>query len=1233
MHLQKITYNGFKSFADKTVILLEKGMTAIVGPNGCGKSNIADGIRWVLGEQSAKALRGNKMQDVIFEGSAHRKAHNFCEVVLLFTDCEKELGTDFHQVEISRKVTREGSSDYRINGKASRLKDIQRLFMDTGVGQASYSFMAQGQITQIIDANPAERRQIFEEAAGITRYKAQRKEALNKLSLVDQNLSRVTDVVEEVNRQISSLKRQVTKALRYQRIEFRLTHLDLAHHAFQYGEIATAIKGQKERQKLLSIDLNTLQEELKENESSLETKKKERTESSDSLQQNQQNIFELRSQKGDSENQVDLYKNRIQDHQKQLVTLAQEEQALSQEHNQLEEKAQNEADTKQTQLNLLQDSDANLQEKNQLHNHIQAKLQEQQKQIRQTKQDILVIESTLTRLRANCTRYQVDLKSYQVKHAGLTEKVALFRNTAETASATSEKTRQIKENRANEKAQQEETLETLKREAKQLRTDFREQQIRIQEKERAFASLSAQKSTLQKLQDRFEGFGEGAKAILSGKLKQISAQDIQPLSKSLQVPPTHLTALETLLGEALDTLVFSEQQAALTTIDQLTTRKLGKAYLKIPFSPSSPSDKRTLPNYLHPVSEIVGIDPKQDAELLQNIFYKSYFANNLQDFLTFWQDHPSFDFIWVATPQGELLDCRGILYGGKDTGENHSFLHREKDIHDLSEKAKALHSDLQKQHQNSKTIQHHIDQKEQQIEQQQQRFSETSQELSQLLAEERSLQQEIEINQKRANQSQSELEKFESTHQKTQEQMHQAENALQEAESNIAEKRTLIIEQEERLQKIEQEREQYQEGFTQARLALAEKKQQLAFIDRNLSAIQQKKKEIQSRRERTEMEKEQAQQNILEFSKNILEHQNRSEQLQRTLSNALESLQIQTESLKKLENSIQENEQTLHKLLEKRRDLDRQHSQQEMELSKNQSQLHFLSQTVRNQYHLELDALDWKTRLWKADEKFQQKISLDELEETEPLTLKTREAPRDPTPEDLQNMDKTDWHSIQQEVQLLRQRLQSIGSVNLGAIEEYSTLKERYQFLKNQSDDLWKAKDELLLAIDEINQTSRTLFEDTFTQIRKNFSHTFDALFGGGQADLKLLDDNDILDSGIEIIASPPGTRLKNLILLSGGQKTMTALSLLFAIYMVKPSPFCVLDELDAPLDDANIGRFTQMLRQFLSFSQFLIITHNKRTISAADSIYGATMQEKGVTDLISLKFDAVLENKETTAI
>jgi chromosome segregation protein len=313
------------------------------------------------------------------------------------------------------------------------------------------------------------------------------------------------------------------------------------------------------------------------------------------------------------------------------------------------------------------------------------------------------------------------------------------------------------------------------------------------------------------------------------------------------------------------------------------------------------------------------------------------------------------------------------------------------------------------------------------------------------------------------------------------------------------------------------------------------------------------------------------------------------------------------------------------------RELDGELSKIEVRVAQLQSKRDFLVEKVQGDYGLGIGGIDWKKELWEADREFK-RVNLDEIEEGETIEAEPKEAERDPFPAELEPYESTDWGPIQREIKELRERLGSMGPVNLVAIEEYADLRQRYNFLKEQSDDLWQSKDELVKAIDELNETSQTLFADTFAQIRKNFEYTYDQLTGGGFADLELADTDDPLDSGIEITARPPGTRLKSLSLLSGGQKTMTAVALLFAIYMVKPSPFCVLDELDAPLDDANIGRFTDMLKQFTKFSQFLIITHNKRTIAAADAIFGVTMPEKGVSKLLSMRLNQATGRAETEA-
>ena len=432
MYLREIVISGFKSFADRTRFDLSKGMTAVVGPNGCGKSNIVDAIRWVLGEQSAKALRGASMQDVIFEGTDKRKALPTCEVALTFTDCESEMGTQFNEVEISRRVTRDGGSDYYINGKVSRLKDIQRLFANTGVGRVSYSFMLQGQIDQILSTNPAERRTIFEEAAGITLYKAQRKEALNKFALVDANLARVTDVIEEVSRQIGSLKRQASKALRYQRLNHRLTHLDLAFSAYRYADLNASVSAAEKRASQLRQQVEAHAESLASDESILTEKKVARAELAHTMEELQQRVYALRSEKENAENQAELsvvrakdFEGRIAEYQKEITDLEKQKQALT-------ERAQSETENKQMQLGVVDDSDRIFRDRNNELIAAQERLGEMEAELQNRRQQVLHAENRINRARSRCTTLEVDLKTYQVKHTALTESILSLKEEAKT---------------------------------------------------------------------------------------------------------------------------------------------------------------------------------------------------------------------------------------------------------------------------------------------------------------------------------------------------------------------------------------------------------------------------------------------------------------------------------------------------------------------------------------------------------------------------------------------------------------------------------------------------------------------------------------------------------------------------------------------------------------------------------------------------------------------------------
>ena len=423
MYLKRIKINGFKSFADETTISLTDGITCIVGPNGCGKSNIVDAIRWVLGEQSAKALRGGKMQDVIFQGTETRKPLQFCEVSLLFSDCEKQLGTNFNEVEITRKVSRDGGSDYFINGKAGRLKDIQSLFMDTGIGRVSYSFMVQGQIDQILSSNPGERRAIFEEAAGITKYKTQRREALNKLALVDQNLARATDRIEEISRQIGTLKRQASKALRYKRLSHRLRHLDLALNAKSYAEQSAELARDAESLKEVSAQIFSLTQRLAESEESLSAMRSQRAAMLAELETMRQNAAETRSAKEQAQRSSEFAQVRKKDLEERLSQISKELETLREQLSALEGKAKGDAEVKQMQLELVMADDEVFKQQAGELTQIEESIREAESALSRAKQDALVNDGTITRLRSNCTTLELDLKSYQVRHAALSDSI------------------------------------------------------------------------------------------------------------------------------------------------------------------------------------------------------------------------------------------------------------------------------------------------------------------------------------------------------------------------------------------------------------------------------------------------------------------------------------------------------------------------------------------------------------------------------------------------------------------------------------------------------------------------------------------------------------------------------------------------------------------------------------------------------------------------------------------
>ena len=1226
MYLKALKLHGFKSFADPTTLHFEPGVTAVVGPNGCGKSNIADSIRWVLGEQSAKALRGGKMQDVIFEGADTRRAAQMCEVSLLLTECEKQLGSEFHEIEVTRRVHRDGQGEYLFNGQPCRLKDIHKLFMDTGVGRTSYSIMAQGQIDQVLSSKPEERRAVFEEAAGITKYKSQRREAMGKLALTDQNLARVADVVGEVSRQIGSLKRQAAKAMRYKRLAHRLRHLSLAWSALQHGKLTEALAALESKLAGLRAEADRRRSALEGQQSGLESRKLDRSRLNQRVQDAQQAVFDLKSRKDHAENAANLAQIRRAGLADRLEgtrdTLGELEMQLREVAAQVDTGSQD----KQMQLGLLGSSDAVYQQHNRELAVSEGELGKLDRDLQQAKFELLQFVSAVARLRTESSGHEVDQKTSIHRHEAL---AADHRQAAELAASAARGAQEAL-------AKLEEALagRTLTSEAAaqaqqsvvDLTKEFRELQRKVQEVDRQMAQRGARLRLLQQLQERWEGFGEGAKAVLQGRLEgALAGSKVTAVSQGIEVRPEFGRAIEALLGSAAEAIEVSDLATARRIFAQLEQEQIGSVVLRIAELGAGGPPAPELPAGLHPATTALArIDDSHPARAL---LAACYIADDLGAFLDYWRAHPEFAFLSVATRKGDVVDRRGIVSGGHSNSRKQANGIVQREI-DLRETAKAL-ADDQRQHDDLRTqgeaLNARIASAEQSLEERRAAVMSSTQGLAAAQAEERSARRGAEESAARARRMEQELVSLEQARLEAQARWEKARAGLLQSESAAAAQRKRIEEVEGRLAAVRAERDAKREVLAQARLDLAERRQKVEVLDRGLGEMQRRREQIGELLVERHQEIEAWTGQIAELEGEEEAQRSNSGRIGETLVVAQEQVERIRLDLVGVESEIGSLEAAQSAL---RQESDAAHdelSAHEVRQAETRQRGVFLGEDVSREFQADIAAISWREMIWRADDEPAglKTLDLDEEDDAEPVVRRTRKKrPENPGEADLAALEATDWEATKAEVDALRQRMGGMGAVNLVAIEEYSELKQRHDFLRSQSDDLTGARAELIAAIDEINQTSQRQFEVTFAQIRKNFEYTFQTLFGGGRADIELVQADDVLESGIEIVAQPPGTRLKGISLLSGGQRTLTAVALLFALYLVKPSPFCLLDELDAPLDESNIGRFTELLKKFVKDSQFIIITHNKRTVAAANAIYGITMEERGVSKTVSMRFN-----------
>lgn len=1229
MFLKTITLHGFKSFADLTRLDLQPGVTCIVGPNGCGKSNISDAIRWVLGEQSAKALRGGKMHDVIFQGSENRKSVPFCQVTLVFSECENELGTQYHEVEIARKVTLEGGSDYFLNGKLCRLKDIQSLFMDTGVGQVSYSFLMQGQIDQILSSNPMERRSIFEEAAGITRYKSQRKEALNKLNLVDQNLTRVTDIIDEVGKRMGTLKRQASKAVRYQRLRHRLTHLDIAWNAYQYHNLNSESSGIKKRFSDAEAQLQATREAVESLNKELAQRKVVKGDIFQTVEELRSKIYSLRSARENAVNQENIKTSRIEHLTERIDQITSELESLRSNESNIVHEDSSIHEQMTTQHSAVGNAEQAYKEWEQKLAGVDAELRGLGSELQEQKIELISAEKRITHYRSQSTRLEVGLESYHSKHEELMESFHRYQTDFEELTRQSDSITSRLAVKQEEKLNTEASLQVLTHTLIEAETQLKAKQAEFSEIEKLHTQLSAESSILENLQRKLEGFGAGTKAVLQGSLEALVRPDeVVVFSKHIQVDADYQQFGETVLGSLLESMVYSNTTRLAAISSHLIETSVGRASFLVPELRNQNTRNASAPKDapLRPASELIRTTDPVLTDALQDILSGSFYADSLDEAVRFLKKNPSFDFEQVATKSGELITRHGCVNIGKTSGKSGSFLQRQNELRKLKTQIESREQELRTKNDELDATIAAIDEKRREKEECRDILQTIEREISNLHTEKNGVQRNLSSSTDRVSTYKKQLESLDLEKERQERELKEVRQQLESSEEELEALKTLINRIEQTAIEHRTQKEGVFEGLSNAKVVLSEEKQKLSNFQQTIVENRRRKEDLQRRLEQYDRELANARDSIAKLQLQIGDDRNLAKELALEVEETTVQLNKEEIAFQEFEQKITSLERDLHERLEKERTQKDEMQRITISLSEKDIYAKSLTEKIREEYDITLEAIDWRLELWKANQRILSRVSIEDLDDESDVEDIAKQAVEkvEPSGDDLeQTSEAVNWNDLQEEVQNLRNKINSMGPVNTLAIDEYTDLKERYEFLKSQSDDLWNSKNQLVDAINEINKTSEALFNETFEKIRINFKDTYSRLTGGGESDLELQNSDDVLDSGIEIIARPPGTRLRNLSLLSGGQKTMTAVALLFAIYAVKPSPFCVLDELDAPLDDANIGRFVDMLKDFTRFSQFLIVSHNKRTIAASDSIFGVTMEEKGVSKLISMRFNS----------
>lgn len=1176
MFLKSIEAHGFKAFANKTRLEFGPGITGVVGPNGSGKSNIADAVRWVLGEQSAKQLRGSSMQDVIFSGTENRKPLGFAYVTLTLDNSDHWLPISYEEVVVGRRVYRSGESEYLINGSVCRLRDVQELFFDTGIGKEGYSLIGQGQIDKIVSSKPDDRREIFDEAAGIVKYKRRKSAAEKNLETEKLNLSRVNDIISEIQKQIGPLEKQYEKAKTYLKLRDELKELEVAHFVAEYDVNNANLKKLDDKLSIVSSDLENARKEF-------ESSKKEYEILLSELEKRQSLLERTREEKNaallaskEAENNIKLYNEQIlaikagdEHYISRLDALATRRKSYEQElevYNTSLENADRDIDK-------LRDKCRISEEKLNAKKEEIAELMHQESEINKKRMDMLGESADV---RTELERINTMGEQYKIRRAEINARLLSIKGELSLNESAVKEAKEELANIGKEVIAKAEECDALEAAVKELTSVIRELGDKRQRKNQEVLVAESKLDTLKNLSERYEGYGSAVRKIMEEKKNLQGMCGV--VADLIKTRKEHENAIETALGGNIQNIITRNQETARECIDYLKENKLGRATF-IPLDIVKPKrdefDGKILSErgVIGIASDVVEYDAEHEAAikyLLGRYLVVDNYDNALAIFKKYDRKH------FVVTTTGELFAPGGAVSGGAYRN-NSNLLGRKRELDTLGEM-------LEKGRKELASMEDEIAEKRKEREESEKKLETAKSELSELYVEQNTAKVNLNHAGKQGEALLTKKEETETELVNLDDENSDLKKQLAELDEKISANAVLEKEEEQRaaeiaakVAKARSEEEQLASVNISDQTVVNTAVMGLSHIKENINRVN------------TEIE------NVATEEKQLSEQRANSVREHDSKKQAIEEAEAE---LKSLSEQITKKDEIIEELNGANEEMNRQNKaffDQSQALSERIASLDKDEFRLRSQKDRLLETIESNTKyMWEEYE----------------LTITTaKEIPVNLDPQTVTRKNIYD----------LRGKIRALGDVNVGAIEDYKATSERYEFLKTQRDDIIKAQKVLENIIDELDVDMRKQFLATFEEVGKRFDATFKELFGGGSGRLELTEDEDVLEAGIKIIAQPPGKKLQNMMQLSGGEKALTAISLLFAILDLKPSPFCLLDEIEAALDDSNVSRFANYLKKLTANTQFIVITHRRGTMAAADSLYGITMQEKGVSALVSV--------------